>query len=86
VLDRFLDIGAEDFAAAFPGTRAARRLWRRCSHGARSDSPTLLLQFGLDTLYRQLAPDGDGPEYAEFIRLTGATDPYRIFAGSTSTP
>lgn len=87
VLDRFLSIGAGDFAAAFP------------EYAGRAEPPAALLaqralglahpfylQFGLDTLYRQLAPDGDGPEYAEFIRLTGASDPYRIFVGSTGTP
>jgi len=87
VLDRFLDIGAEDFAAAFPEyAGSAEALAALLARRALGLAHPFYLQFGLDTLYRQLAPDGSGPEYAEFIRLTGATDPYRIFAGSTSTP
>ena len=87
MLDRFLGIGAQDFAAAFPeyagsAEAPAALLARRALRLAHP----FYLQFGLDTLYRQLAPDGSGPEYAEFIRLTGATDLYRLFPAPAETP
>lgn len=87
VLDRFLSISAQDFAAAFP------------EYAGRTEPPPVLLarralgqalpfyqQFGLDTLYRQLAADGSGPEYAAFLKLTGSVDPYRLFAAAAPTP
>ena len=87
VLDRFLAISAGDFALAFP------------EYEGRAESPPVLLaqralgfsypfylQFGLDTHFHQLAADGSGPEYAEFVRLTGATDMYRLFTAGANTP
>ena len=87
VLDRFLAITAQDFAFAFP-EYAGRAELRQVLLAQRALGLVypFYLQFGLDTLYRQLAADGSGPEYAAFIRLTGATDPYRLFPGGASKP
>jgi glycosyltransferase involved in cell wall biosynthesis len=86
VLDRFLALDGADFALAFPEYA-----------GRDEPMPVLLaqralalglpfyLQFGLDTLYRQLAPDGHGPQYAQFIRATGAVDPYRLLPPTGGT-
>jgi glycosyltransferase involved in cell wall biosynthesis len=79
VLDRFLAIGVDDFAAAFPeyrGRPEPRQVL--LAHRALGLGSPFHVQFGLDTLYLRLAADGSGPEYAEFIRLTGALDPYGL--------
>jgi glycosyltransferase involved in cell wall biosynthesis len=81
VLDRFLGMTNADFGLAFP------------EYAGRHESPAVLLaqraltlaypfylQFGLDTLYRALSPDGDGRAYASFFRLTGTVDPYRLLS------
>jgi len=87
VLDRFLSIGDEDFALAFPEyagrPEPASTLLAQRALGL---GYPFYLQFGLDTLYRQLDGEGSGPEYAEFIRLTGATDLYRLFPAPAETP
>ena len=80
VLDRFLAISAADFNAAFPEYEGRPEpLQVLLAQRALGLALPFYLQFGLDTLYRHLATDGDGTQYAEFIRLTGAVDPYRLF-------
>jgi hypothetical protein len=87
VLDRFLSIGDADFALAFPeyagsAEPPAALLARR----ALGLGHPFCLQFGLDTLFRALGGDGSGPGHAEFIRLTGAIDLYRLYPRRLEAP
>jgi glycosyltransferase involved in cell wall biosynthesis len=80
VLDRFLALDGADFALAFPEYAGrAEPMPVLLAQRALALGLPFYLQFGLDTLYRELSPDGAGPQYAQFIRATGAADPYRLF-------
>lgn len=83
VLEHYLRMPADTLREAFPEHRDDPRppaLW--LAERALAIGLPFHVAFGLETLFRELAPHGDGPEYARFIALTGHHDVYGIHRGT----
>jgi len=83
VLEHYLRMPAQTLREAFPEHRddpRAPALW--LAERALAIGLPFHVAFGLETLFRELPPDGDGPEYARFIELTGRHNVYGIHRGT----
>ena len=83
VLEHYLRMPADTLREVFPEYRddpRAPALW--LAERALAIGLPFHVAFGLETMFRQLPADGDGPEYARFIALTGQHDVYGIHRGA----
>ena len=83
VLERYLAMPDDTLRRAFPEHRDDPRpaaVW--LAERALGIGLPFHVAFGLETLFRHLPPEGDGPEYARFIALTGRHDVFGIHRGA----
>lgn len=83
VLERFLQIPEPTLRRAFPEHRDDTRpaaCWL-AERALRMGTP-FHSAFALETLFDRLPPDGEGPDYARLIALTGMLDVYGLHRGA----
>ncbi|UCE32096.1 MAG: glycosyltransferase [Burkholderiales bacterium] len=79
VLEHYLKLDADTLARAFPeDAREPRPPAHWLAERALARGTPFHFAFGLETLFRALAPDFDDEAYSRFIELTGRHDPFGI--------